>query len=258
MMATLSLLERQQQILGLLQRQKRVSVADLSDLFGVSTVTIRADLSELGQRGLLARTHGGAVSPEVIIDPEPAFAQRWLARSEEKQRIGKAAAALVQDGEAIAMDAGTSVLAVAAQIKDRRELTVVTNGLMIAQELADAPGVTVIMPGGTLRGEALCLVGRGEHELLAGLNITKGFFGARGLTLEEGATDVDRLEVEMKRALVAACREVIAVVDSSKWGHLALSSFVSMDRLSRVITDTGAPADMVQALERLGIQVRRV
>jgi len=253
-MTSLTAVERQRKILALLQREKRVSVADLSAHFGVSAVTIRCDLSELERRGLLARTHGGAVLPE-LIEPEPVFAQRRLTRREEKRRIGAAAAALVHDGEAIALDASTSALAVAEQIKDRRELTVVTNGLMAAIELADAPGVSVVMPGGILRREAFSLVGTMGNELLDQLNISKGFFGARGLTVEEGLTDVDNFEVEMKRALVAACKEVIAVVDSSKWGHLAVASFASTDRLSLVITDEGAPAAMVEALRARGVEV---
>jgi DeoR/GlpR family transcriptional regulator of sugar metabolism len=254
-MASLSLLERQHEILALLQQERRVSVADLSGRFGVSAVTIRADLSELQGRGLLARTHGGAVVPETISEPEPAFAQRRLAHDEQKQRMGAAAAALVHDGEAIALDASTSALALAQHIKDRRELTVVTNGLMVAIELADAPGVTVVMPGGILRREAFSLVSGMGDDGLGRLNISKGFFGARGLTVEEGLTDADSYEVEMKRALAAACKEVIAVVDSSKWGHLAVASFAPTERIRRVISDKGAPAAMVDELRGRGLDV---
>ena len=129
---------------------------------------------------------------------------------------------------------------------------------MIAIELADAPGVSVVMPGGILRREAFSLVGTMGNGLLAQLNISKGFFGARGLTIEEGLTDVDSLEVEMKRALVAACKEVIAVIDSSKWGHLAVASFASTDRFSRLITDAEAPAAMVEKLQARGVEVMLV
>jgi len=254
-MVSLSLLERQQAILTLLQQQKSVSVSDLSKRFGVSAVTIRSDLSELDQRGLLTRTHGGAVLPDPHIEPEPVVAQRRLSHREEKQRMGAAAAALVHDGEAIALDASTSALAVAEQIKERRELTVVTNGLMAAIELADAPGVSVMMPGGILRREAFSLVGGMGNDLLAQLNISKGFFGARGVTIAEGLTDVDNFEVEMKRSLVAACKEVIAVVDSSKWGHLAVASFASLEQVNQVIADAAAPAEMVAGLRGRGIEV---
>jgi DeoR/GlpR family transcriptional regulator of sugar metabolism len=255
MMASLSAYERQREILALLQREKRVSVADLSDRFGVSTVTIRTDLTDLEQRELLTRTHRGAVAPEPISEPEPAFAQRRLAHDEQKQRIGAAAAELVHDGEAIALDASTSTLALAQHIKDRRELTVVTNGLMVAIELADAPGVTVVMPGGILRGQALSLVSGMGDGGLAQLNVSKGFFSARGLTIEEGLTDTDSYEVTMKRTLMAACKEVIAVVDSSKWGHMAVASFVPVRRLRRVIADRAAPSTLVEALQEQGIEV---
>jgi DeoR/GlpR family transcriptional regulator of sugar metabolism len=254
-MVSLSLLERQQQILAQLQQDGRVSVSELSEQFGVSTVTIRADLSDLEKRGALTRTRGGAVLLSPRIEPEPRFAQRWTAHSEEKQRIGAAAAALVHDGEAIALDASTSALAVAGQIKDRRELTVVTNGLMIAIELADAPGISVVLPGGILRGEAFSLVSGMGDALLSQVNISKGFFGARGFTVAEGLTDVDNYEVEMKRDLVEACKEVIAVVDSSKWGHLAVASFAPTDRLDRIITDKAAPTEMVDNLRQRGVEV---
>jgi len=257
-MASLSVHERQQSILALLQQQRRVSVSDLSGRFGVSTVTIRADLNELEHRGVLTRTHGGAVLPEPIVEPEPVFAHRRLARSEEKRRIGRAAAELVEDGEAIALDASTTALAVAEFVKERHELTVVTNGLMVALELADAPGITVVMPGGILRREAFSLVsGLGDNHLDR-LNISKGFFGARGLTVREGLTDVDNFEVEMKRALVIACREVIAVVDSSKWGHLAVASFASVEQVDRAITDSAAPPATVAALRERGVEVSLV
>ncbi|HUW13067.1 MAG TPA: DeoR/GlpR family DNA-binding transcription regulator [Anaerolineae bacterium] len=254
-MASLSLFERQRHILAQLQQEGRVSVSDLSDHFGVSTVTIRADLSDLEERGALARTHGGAVLLRPRIEPEPAFAQRRMARSEEKQRMGGAAAALVQDGEAIALDASTSALAIAGWIKGRRELTVVTNGLMIAIELADAAGVSVVMPGGILRGEAFSLVSDMGNGFLTQLNISKGFFGARGLTVAEGLSDADNYEVEMKRCLVAACKEVTAVVDSSKWGHLAVASFAPTERLDRIITDRAAPSAMVEQLRGRGVEV---
>ena len=254
-MASLSLIERQQQILERLQHEKRVSVSDLSRQFGVSTVTIRADLGELKERGLLARIRGGAVLAGMVNDPEPVFAQRQQARSQEKQSMGRVASELVHNGEAIALDASTSALAVATQIKDRRELTVVTNGLMIAIELADAPGISIMMPGGILRGEAFSLVSGMGNNCLAELNISKGFFGARGLTLEEGLTDVDNYEVEMKRRLVAMCKEVIALVDSSKWGHLAVASFAPIHRLQRVIADKAAPTRMIKELRDRGVEV---
>ncbi|MGD9316926.1 MAG: DeoR/GlpR family DNA-binding transcription regulator, partial [Anaerolineae bacterium] len=130
----LFLQERLDQIVTLLQKEGRVSVTDLSDHFGVSAVTIRNDLSSLQQRGLLVRTHGGAVTrPDLSMEP-PAFSLRRELHLAEKQRIGRAAAALVRDGDSIALDASTTAWQIARHLKDRRELTVVTNGLFIALE----------------------------------------------------------------------------------------------------------------------------
>jgi len=257
-MASHNPIGRQRIILGLLGQHKSVSVSELSRHFQVSSVTIRADLSDLEEQGLLTRTHGGAVLPAPAFEPDPAFAQRRIARSEEKQRMGAVAASMVGDGEAIALDASTSALAIASQLKHKHELIVVTNGLMAAIELAQAPGIDVVVPGGALRSEAFSLVGAPSTDCLAHINISKGFFGARGLTLDEGLTDVDDREVAAKRVLIGQCKEVIGVVDSSKWNHLAPVSLAPLDRVHRIISDMSAPVDMVEALRERGIRVALV
>jgi len=253
----LYLQERLDQILLHLQNQDRVSVAELSELFGVSAVTIRSDLAILEEQGRLIRTHGGAMSkPDTRL--EPAFAMRQRLSVAEKERIGQAAAALVRDGDAIALDASTTTWHVARQLKDRCELTVVTNCLQIALEFLDASHITVVMPGGTLRAASTSLVGLLGLGLLEKYHVQKGFFGARGFTLEEGLTDVNQHEVELKRCLVERAKEVIAVVDATKWGQVAFASFATLDQIDRVITDVAAPAEMVAALRQRGIQVTLV
>jgi DeoR/GlpR family transcriptional regulator of sugar metabolism len=246
--------ERLDQILDLVRGRSRVSVAELSRRFAVSPMTIRSDLASLEQQGLLVRTHGGAVlKPD--SNQEPAFMLRKEHHSAEKERIGRAAAALVGDGESIALDASTTSWQVARRLKDRRELTVVTNGLFIALELVDSPGVTVVMPGGTLRPASTSLVGDIGACLLDRYHVQKGFFGARGFSLPEGLTDVNQYEVELKKLLVERSKEVIAVVDASKWGQLAFATFAPLEAISRVITAGPAPAEMVSALRERGIAV---
>ena len=231
-----------------------MSVADLSDRFGLSQATIRTDLDALAAQGHLVRTHGGAI-PSDRIDLELSFEVRRRMRSVEKQHIGAAAAAMVEDGEAIVLDASTTALALASQIKDRRELTVITNSLLIATTLLEVPGVTVLMPGGFVRRDSASLTGSGDGEFLKQFNFQKGFFGAKGLTLEDGLTDVNRDEVVVKRDWVAHARQVIAIVDSSKWGRVGFVSFASIDQLDCVITDEGAPPDVVAALQQAGVEV---
>ncbi|MFN2231343.1 MAG: DeoR/GlpR family DNA-binding transcription regulator [Anaerolineae bacterium] len=246
--------ERQAKILTLLQAQRRVSVSSLSERFGVSAVTIRNDLSELERRGELVRTHGGAILTD-RDDVELAFSLRSQLYSEQKAAIGEAAATLIGDSEAIVIDASTTALQVARHIGSRRELTVVTNSLMVAYELASVDGITVVITGGILRPVSYSLVGEIGTGVLSQFHISKGFFGAKGLTLAEGLTDADSFEVRFKRALVTACKEVIAVVDSSKWGQVATASFAAIGQVSRIFTDPGAPAEMVQALQERGVEV---
>lgn len=246
--------ERQGEIIGLLEKDGRVSVGALSDRFSLSKATIRADLDTLVQQGVIVRTHGGAIASD-HSDIEMSFDVRRRMRSTEKRRIGAAAASMIRDGEAIALDASTTALAVADQIVGRHELTVITNGILTALALINTPGITVLMPGGFLRSDSASLAGVECQDLVRKYFFQKGFFGAKGFTLQEGLTDVNRDEVAVKRDLVRNAKKVIAVVDSSKWGQVGFASFASVDQIDAVITDEGAPAEMVAALEAAGVDV---
>lgn len=249
--------ERRQRIATLIEENGRVSVDELSALFNVSKVTVRSDLDQLERRGILLRTHGGAVSVDAD-KAELTFKHRERVNIDEKSRIGEAAAALVNHGDAIALDASTTALQVAKRVKDRHELTVVTNSIYIALELEDAPDVTVVMPGGILRRGSASLVGKLGEEVLTKFNIQKGFFGAKGVTLNEGLTDVSTFEVQLKRAMVHAAKQVIAIVDHTKWGRVAFASFASIDELDMIITDAEAPEDILTKVRERGIDVMLV
>lgn len=246
--------ERRERILALLEQEGRVSVATLSERLGVSQATIRTDLDALAAQRLLTRTHGGAIAAS-RTGIELSFDMRRRLRTAQKERIAAAAAAMVADGDAILLDASTTALALANQIKGQRELTVLTNGLFIALALLEAPGITILMPGGFLRRDSVSLVGTEGCDLIGKYNFQKGFFGAKGLTLEEGLTDVNEFEVAIKRDMVAHARQVIAIVDSSKWGQVGFASFASIDQVDCVITDGDAPPDMVAALRQAGVDV---
>jgi len=223
-------------------------------------VTIRKDLVVLEAEQRLVRAHGGAIA----IDrsrPELAFDIRERLQAEEKLRIGAAAAALVRDGESIVMDASTTALSVARQIKARgawSQLTIITNGLRIASDLAGHPGLTVLMLGGRVRWEALSVVGQLGDGLFSRINVQKAFLGAAGFTLESGLSDATDEEAQIKRAMVAAAREVIAIVDHTKWERSAFATFCPVDHVTTVLTDREAPPAMVQALMARGIDVRIV
>ena len=249
--------ERRQQILRQLDQSGRVSVAELSQQFGVSEVTSRADLQALAGDDLIVRTRGGAIQPRRGA-PELPLAARRQQQVIEKGLIGAIAASLVAHGDAIFLDSSSTALAIAQSLKEHRYLTVVTNSLTVAQELLGARGVSVVMLGGTLRRDTASLVGADGLEALRKFNIQKGFFGAHGISVQEGLTDVSADEAAIKRLLVAMCGHVVAVVDATKWGRVGLASFAALDQIHTVITDSHAPIHLVAQVTARGIQVTQI
>ena len=252
--------ERQEQIAKLVVDAGRVRVTDLATQFGVSPVTIRKDLLVLEGEARLIRTHGGAIAPRGTNRPEPAFEVRERLQRAEKSRIGTAAADLVVDGDSIVFDASTTALYVARHLKERswHQLTVVTNSIRIALELAGQPGITVLLLGGRVRSEALSVVGPLGDGVFRRVNIQKAFVGTVGLTIDAGLSDAMEEEAQIKRAMVGAAREVYAVADHTKLGRNAAATFCRADRLTGLLTDDQAPAEIVAALRELGVTVTLV
>jgi DeoR/GlpR family transcriptional regulator of sugar metabolism len=250
--------ERQNQIARIIEQEGRARVSDLAGRFGVSGVTIRRDLFVLESESRAIRTHGGAIATDQNR-PELAFDLRERLQAVEKSQIGAVAADLVHDGESIVMDASTTSLQVARSLKARRgwsHLTVITNGLRLASELAGLSGIAVLMLGGRVRWEALSVVGQLGDGLFSRINVQKAFVGAAGFTIDAGLSDATEEEAQIKRAMVASAREVVAVVDHTKWGRTAFASFCRSDQITTVVTDEAAPAEMVAALTALGVDVR--
>jgi DeoR/GlpR family transcriptional regulator of sugar metabolism len=238
--------DRMHRVLELLDTREMVSVAELSLAFAVSEVTIRSDLAALARQGLVARVRGGARALQ-RGQSEVAFDVRLRVQAAEKRAIARAAAAMVGDGEAVALDSSTTAFYIAVELRDRQELVVVTNGLRVAAALADAPGVSVIVPGGILRLAAMSLVGDFASAVLRTTSIGKGFFGARGVSLDRGLMDLNPEEVRIKRELADVCERVIGVFDHTKWRRSALLSFVPAQRVSAIVTDAQAPPELVVA-----------
>lgn len=253
--SVLSTYERRQLVAQQLSDQQRVTVSALSKMFGVSEVTIRKDLAWLEERKLLVRTHGGATLAKTTL-PEQAFDVREREQHDEKLSIGALAAQLVQNGDCISLDASTTALAMTQYLRDKREVTVVTNGLRSGMALAPAPGIAVLMPGGMLRHESVSLVGTWGKSVLEQINIKTAFVSARGITVNEGLTDVDSEEVAFKRSIVESAKEVILLVDHSKWGKVALATFCPLNRVKLIITDAQAPLDLIEEVRKAGVEVR--
>jgi DeoR family transcriptional regulator of aga operon/DeoR family fructose operon transcriptional repressor len=247
--------ERRQRILQLLKEQGRVMVADLSKQFGVSDVTVRGDLQSLARQGKLIRTHGGAVPVAAAAVDELKLESRKRQHPEEKSAIGAAAAALVEKGDAIYLDGSSTALAIARNLKEHQLVTVLTSSLAVAQELMDAPGVTVVLPGGTVQKDIAALIDADGLHYFDKFNIQKCFFGAHGLALREGLTDISADVAVVKRALISRCRQIIAILDASKWGRVGLATFASIAEIDQVITDADAPEALVAQVRAQGVKV---
>lgn len=241
----------------LINQQGRVAVAELSQQYGVSEVTIRADLQTLADGGLVVRTHGGAIASGSGLY-ELSLTKRLGQQVLQKSHIAAAAARLVANGEAILLDASSTALALAQHLKQHRDLTIVTHSLAIAHEMLGVSGVTVVMPGGTLHHDTASLIGEEGLAFLETFHIQKGFFGAHGLSLTAGLTDVNVSEAHLKRSLVQRCAQVIAILDATKWGRAGLISFADVSAVDVIITDEQAPEDLVSQVRQLGVDVRVV
>ena len=243
-----------QEVLRMLKTRDAVHVAELSKAFAVSEVTVRNDLSQLAQRGLVARVRGG-VRPLERGQSELGFDFRLRLEVERKVAIARAAAAMVEEGEAVALDSSTTAYYLALELRTKKELVVVTNGLLIAAALADAPGISVLVTGGMLRLHAMSLVGDLGADALRTTRINKGFLGARGLSLDLGLMDLNPDEVRIKREIADVCERVVGIVDGTKWHRTALLPFVGTDDVHAIVTDTSAPSAAVEAWTERGVEI---
>lgn len=244
--------ERRQTILRLLQEQTSVHVTELARLLDVSEGTIRNDLTALEESRLVVRVRGGAV----LRDDQPvltALTTRASVNYDAKRRIARWAADMVEDGDAIALDASTTVLNIAPFLHDRRRLTIVTNGLEVARALAQNPAHTVILVGGVLRPEGDAITGLLGEAMLKELHIKTAFVSCVGFSLENGLTESDLLQAQTKAMLIRAAARVVALVDSSKFGKRGLTPFASVGQLAHIVTDDAVPPAMVEQLRRLNV-----
>jgi DeoR family transcriptional regulator of aga operon len=249
-------------ILTALQKTGSVSVEDLAEQLAVTVVTIRRDLDVLEERGLLRRTHGGAVSIEPLFYEPFKKDRSFLAQVErlvlEKRRIGRAAAALIEPGETIAITPGTTTAEVIRGLPLNSNITVITNTANIAMELSKRKDVNVFVTGGHLHGDWFSLVGPTAVRSLDNMIIHTMFIGADGMDAKWGMSCFDAEEAELNRAMVLHSRRHIAVVDHTKLNTVAKYLICDTAMVRTLITDTGATDEMIAPYEKLGIEVLRV
>jgi DeoR family transcriptional regulator of aga operon len=248
--------ERRHRIVELLREHGKVTVEALAARFATSAVTIRTDLAALEADGALERTHGGALLRRED-DDQPITVKQTLHHA-EKVRIAKVAAGLIQDGETIILDSGTTTAEIAKQIRklEVHSINVITNALNIASLLAEVPAVRLIMPGGILRPESNSLSGHMAEAALANLQADRLFLGADGLDPEIGVMTPHLPEAQLNAKMIEISRQVIAVADSSKLMRRNISLIARVEQLHMLITDTGANPDVVAELQRRGVEVR--
>ena len=249
--------KRHNQILQLLKEQGIVTVSGLSEALDVSDVTVRRDLSYLEERSLLRRTHGGATTPDYIVRDRP-VSEKATQHTEEKHKIGAAAAALVENHDRIILASGTTVRQVAYHLgrpSDRTNLTVVTNAMNVALELTGAPGIEVHMLGGLVRNTSTSVAGPVAEKVLRQFTCRKLFLGVDGIDLQYGLTTSNALEAHLNMCMIEAVEEVIVVADASKFGLRSFGRICTIDQVQRVMTDSRVPPEAVDQMEEMGIAV---
>ena len=246
--------ERRRAILDVINRDGRALVTDLAQQFKTSQVTIRKDLETLHAHGLVHRTHGGALPSRDGALADPTLREKEKLHRKEKLRIAEAAAAMVQQGQVVILDSGTTTTAIARALRDFHNLTIVTNAVNVAAELAGSD-VEVILTGGTLRKNSFSLVGPIAEDTLRRLNADILFLGVDGFDVQYGLSTPNLLEAKVNRVMAEISKTVVAVCDSSKFGRRSLSHILSPERVQHVITDHGAPKFDLKALKKAGIEV---
>ena len=246
-------LDRRNQIIDMINAQRTVKNSELMERFDISIETVRRDLEALEQQGYLRRVYGGAVRG-TSLSSEPEYDSRSKARSKEKLAIAAAAAKLVEPRDSVYLGVGTTVQGMAQHLKRIDGLTVFTNALRTAVELSEAPECTVILSGGRLRAKELTLSGFPAEENFEQFNVDKAFIGIGGIS-DAGVTDFHVDEARLHRQLIKNARQAIVLADSEKLGLRAVVNVCPLTEIHTVITDSGAPRQMVKLLEQAGIRV---
>lgn len=249
--------ERRRAILDLLSRQGRVLVTELARHFETSQVTIRKDLDGLHAHGMVHRTHGGALPSRHGALEDPTLREKEKLHRQKKLRIAGSAASMVREGQVIILDSGTTTTAIARALRSFQNLTIITNAVNIAAELAGT-AVEVILTGGTLRKNSFSLVGPIAEETLRRLNADLLFLGVDGFDVHYGLSTPNLLEAKVNRVMVEVAKRTVAVCDSSKFGRRSLSLIVPTSALQEVITDRGAPKSDLSVLKQARIEVTLV
>ncbi|TBL79992.1 DeoR/GlpR family DNA-binding transcription regulator [Paenibacillus thalictri] len=245
--------DRKKEIISLLEDLGVVRVADMSKRFGVTEETIRRDLERLENEGLLLRTHGGAVLNRKE-GPELPILQREMVQLDEKRRIGEYAAAMIKDGEVIAMDASTTCLQM-AKLLPNKEITVITYSLAIAYELVKKTNIQIFLIGGYLDRHSLGNTGTPAEKMMEGYHVDRFFFSCQGFDVQRGVSEPYEAHVQLKKCIADIADQLVLLADNSKFQRKSLVRLMAMERINTLVTDKLLPSDELQEMESHGIHV---
>lgn len=246
--------ERREEILRILKEKRAVSVEELAGRLFIGPATIRRDLDTLQRQRLLRRTHGGAVLLEGL-DAEIPLTVREGERSQEKQRIGQLAAALVRDGDSVILDSSSTTYSMIPHLKARENLMCITNGAKTAPALGALPHARIYCTGGRLRENSLSFVGEQARRAIGDYHVETLFFSCRGITREHGAMDSSDEEAELRRAMIAISRRVVLLCDGSKFDQTAFYHVCGLEELDCIVTDRQPDGQWMDFLHERGVQV---
>ena len=244
--------ERKRSILQFVEKHTRASVQELGQELSVSESTVRRDLKELEEARLLKRTHGGAVSLQ-SVNFEAAFPDKEDRFLDEKLRIARKAVEMIQEGDAILLDGGTTTLQIAKALKSFRNLKVITNSIMALNELKDCRNIEVSITGGMLRPDTMAFVGPMTERSLDMVRVDKAFLGTNGLDLREGITTPNMLEAATKRKMISVAKQTILLADHSKIGQISFCKVADLQEMDHCILDTDTPESFLQELGKMDV-----
>lgn len=250
--------DRQKRIVETLVVKENISVEELSSIFKVSTVTIRNDLTYLSNNGHVIRTHGGARIFTERVRQEYSFATRQRLNATSKKKIGELAAKLIEPNDSVLLDSSSTAVAVAQAIRRLHisyEISVFVTGIWTALELLGDPHIHVIVPGGNVRDTTGSFTGNLTKEFLKKFNFNKALLGAWGVDIHEGLTDTQVPEVELKQDIIARSKEVVGLVDSSKFGRIGLLSFATTEQINKIVTDKSIPSEYIKLFKDKSVEV---
>jgi DeoR family fructose operon transcriptional repressor len=242
--------ERRRQIVNLLRERPGIRVTQLAELLDVSQGTIRSDLTELEDAGHLRRLRGGAVLRHDHRFLSPPFAAHLQVNADAKQWIARRASSMIEDGDSILLDASTTVFGMVPHLRSCHNLTVVTNGIEIGLAQAQDRSHTVIVAGRTIHPDCTSVVGHLGEKILEGPHVKTAFVSCSRFSVEAGLTEADIQEIQIKRKMVRCAERVVALIDSSKFGRVNLTSFADLGHISHLLTDRGVDPSFVEQVRQ--------